>query len=74
MWSIEGWFEGWEPLQGFLLLYVDPGGGSVLLQTLIGTLLAIWFFLRTQKERVRRFLQSRFSRGDVERDQRQETG
>ncbi len=68
MLSIAIWPEGWMGLQGFLLLYLDPGGGSILLQAIIGALLAIWVFLRTQKERIRRFF-SRSQNLDHEYDE-----
>ncbi len=71
MWSIDKRAEGWGLLQGFLLLYVDPGGGSILLQALIGALLAIWLFLRAQRERVRHFFRNRFSRVNTEHDEHQ---
>jgi hypothetical protein len=39
-----------------ILLYIDPGAGSMLIQALLAGLLAVPFFFRTQVARVvRRF-------------------
>ena len=36
----------------FLLAYLDPGSGSLILQVVIATILAVPFFLRSQIRRV----------------------
>jgi hypothetical protein len=36
------------------LAYIDPGSGSLLIQVLIGTILAVPFFLRSQLGRLYR--------------------
>lgn len=41
------------------LAYIDPGSGSMLIQVLIGTLLALPFFLRSQIGRVYRAVRHR---------------
>lgn len=41
------------------LAYIDPGAGSMLVQVIIGTLLALPFFLRTQIGRVYRAIRHR---------------
>ena len=41
------------------LAYIDPGTGSMLIQVIIGTLLALPFFLRTQIGRVYRAVRHR---------------
>ena len=41
------------------LAYIDPGTGSMLVQVIIGTLLAMPFFLRSQIGRVYRALRGR---------------
>ena len=35
-----------------ILLYIDPGAGSMLIQAMLATLLAVPFFFRTQLARV----------------------
>lgn len=37
----------------FLLLYIDPGAGSLLLQFIIGAFLGIMVFFKTIRHRIR---------------------
>ena len=41
------------------LAYIDPGSGSMLIQVIIGAVLAVPFFLRTQLRRVYRAVRGR---------------
>ena len=41
------------------LAYIDPGSGSLLIQVIIGTILAVPFFLRTRIARVYDVLRNR---------------
>lgn len=41
------------------LAYIDPGSGSLLIQVIIATILAVPFFLRTQLSRLYRALRRR---------------
>jgi hypothetical protein len=47
------------PLPPIPLAYIDPGSGSLLIQVLIGSLLAAPFFLRTQIGRIYRAIRHR---------------
>lgn len=41
------------------LAYIDPGSGSLIIQALIATIVAVPFFFRTQIARAVRILRSR---------------
>ena len=41
------------------LAYIDPGAGSLLIQVIIATILAVPFFLRTQLGRLFRLIRGR---------------
>jgi hypothetical protein len=56
-----------SPLVGLSLAYIDPGSGSLLVQVIIGSLLAVPFFLRGQIARVVGALRRRAGGFDVER-------
>ena len=45
-----------SPLLDPALAYIDPGSGSFLIQVIIGSLLAVPYFLRTQIARALRVL------------------
>lgn len=47
-----------------LLAYIDPGAGSLLIQSLIAALIAIPVFLRREVGIVAAALRRRFRRGD----------
>ena len=50
------------------LIYIDPGAGSMVIQALLATALAIPFFFRTQISRaVQRFRDMRGSHDETER-------
>jgi hypothetical protein len=50
------------------LIYIDPGAGSMVIQALLATALAIPFFFRTQISRaVQRFRGGREDRDETER-------
>lgn len=51
---------------GGALAYIDPGSGSLLIQVIIGSLLAVPFFLRGQIARVARVLRRRAGSLDIE--------
>ena len=49
-----------------MLLYIDPGAGSMVIQAILATALAIPFFFRSQISRfVQRFRGSRAERDDT---------
>lgn len=52
-----------------LLAYIDPGSGSLLIQVVIATIVAVPFFFRTQIARLARF--AREHRGGRSEDDRQ---
>lgn len=45
-----------------ILLYIDPGAGSMVIQAVLAALLAIPFFFRTQVSRFVGMLRHRFDR------------
>lgn len=47
-----------------LLAYIDPASGSLVIQVVIATVLAVPFFLRTQIARVVRGIRRTAGRGD----------
>lgn len=48
------------------LAYIDPGSGSLIIQAVIATLVAIPFFFRTHFARLARTLRSRTTSGAAE--------
>ena len=49
-----------------MLIYIDPGAGSMVIQAILATALAIPFFFRTQISRVvQRFRGTRADRDDA---------
>lgn len=52
----------------FALAYIDPGSGSLLIQVIIATILAVPYFMRTQLGRLFRVIRGRDrSDSDLER-------
>ena len=49
-----------------VLGYIDPGAGSLLIQVIIGTILAVPFFLRTQLARIYRLVRRQPAPADGE--------
>jgi hypothetical protein len=51
---------------GTALAYIDPGSGSLLIQVIIGSILAVPFFLRGQLARLYRAVRRQPTRADGE--------
>ena len=50
---------------GHFLAYIDAGTGSMILQVVIATVIAVPFFLRTQLARGINFVRTRLGRRDA---------